>query len=91
MSADDPWAPLAGRFVDDHYATLRGLVGTHVIHRHLRGHLPPPSADLVDVGGGAGHKALPLARDGYRVTIPDPSPAMLERAAQALMAEPAPT
>lgn len=40
----------------------------------------------MDVGGGAGHQSLPLAREGYEVTIVDPSAAMLERA-EALLAQ----
>lgn len=79
---------MAERFVDGHYRTLRGRVRTHVIDRHLRWHLPDPPAAVVDVGGGAGHQAIPLARDGYRVTIVDPSTAMLERAAERLAGEP---
>jgi SAM-dependent methyltransferase len=85
--SEDRWAPLADRFVDGHYGSLRGRVRTHIIDRQLRWHLPPPPAELVDVGGGAAHQALPLARDGYRVTIVDPSPAMLARAAQAIAGE----
>ncbi len=83
----DAWAPLAHQFVDGHYGSLRGRVRTHVIDRHLRSHLPPPPATVVDVGGGAGHQSLPLARDGYDVTLLDPSEAMLQRARQALAAE----
>jgi SAM-dependent methyltransferase len=86
--SEDSWAPLADRFVDGHYGSLRGRVRTHVIDRHLRWHLPGPPAAVVDVGGGAGTQSLPLARDGYRVTIVDPSPAMLSRAEAALAAEP---
>jgi S-adenosylmethionine-dependent methyltransferase len=86
--AEDRWAPLGERLVDDIYASLRGRVRTYVIDRQLRWHLPPPPAQLIDVGGGAGHQALPLARDGYRVTIVDPSPAMLERAATIMAREP---
>ncbi len=78
--SDDIWAPLADRFVEGHYGTLRGRVRTYLIDRHLREHLPPPPLRLVDVGGGAGHQTLPLARRGYEVTIVDPSTAMLERA-----------
>ena len=85
--ADDEWAPLADRFVDQHYGSLRGRVRTHVIHEHLRHHLGPAPPRVVDVGGGAGHQSLPLARAGYEVTIVDPSPAMLERAAQRLTTE----
>ena len=85
--SEERWAPLVGRYVDGHYGSLRGRVRTHVIDRHLRWHLPAPPAAVVDVGGGAGHQALPLARDGYQVTIVDPSAAMLERAGQMLASE----
>ena len=83
----DQWAPLADSFVDQHYGSLRGRVRTHVIHEHLRQHLGPAPQRVVDVGGGAGHQSVPLARAGYDVTILDPSPAMLERAAQRLTTE----
>ena len=83
---EDVWAPLAARFVDGHYGSLRGRVRTHVIHQHLTIHLAP-SVPVVDVGGGAGTQSIPLARVGHQVTIVDPSPAMLERAEQALAAE----
>jgi 2-polyprenyl-3-methyl-5-hydroxy-6-metoxy-1,4-benzoquinol methylase len=43
---------------------------------------------LVDIGGGAGNQSLPLARDGYEVTIVDPSREMLKRAELRLAAEP---
>jgi SAM-dependent methyltransferase len=84
---DDAWAPLADRFVNGHYGSLRGSVRTFVIDAHLRAHLPPPPVRLVDVGGGAGHQSLPLARSGYDVTIADPSPAMLGRARALLAGE----
>jgi len=89
MPADDTWAPLAERFVDAHYGTLRGRVRTYVIGSHLRDHLPRPPARLVDVGGGGGNQSFPLARDGYQVTIVDPSEAMLARAEARLAGEPA--
>jgi S-adenosylmethionine-dependent methyltransferase len=84
---EDAWAPLAERFVDHHYSSLRGRVRTHVIHEHLRQHLGPPPQRVVDVGGGAGNQSVPLARDGHEVTIVEPSAAMLERAAMRLEAE----
>ena len=84
---EDDWAPLAERFVDHHYSSLRGRVRTHVIFEHLRQHLGHPPQRLVDVGGGAGNQSVPLAQVGHEVTILDPSPAMLERAAKRLEAE----
>src|SRR6187455_2403682 len=84
---EDRWAPHADQFVDGHYGSLRGRVRTHVIHEHLREHLAPPPLRIVDVGGGAGHQSVPLARLGYDVTIVDPSPAMLERAGRLVAGE----
>lgn len=84
----DEWAAHVATFVDDHYRQLRGRVRTHVIDQHLATHLSP-GARIVDVGGGAGNQSIPLARRGHHVTIADPSPAMLDRAAQALEDEPA--
>jgi S-adenosylmethionine-dependent methyltransferase len=86
--SEDRWAPLADRFVDGHYGSLRGRVRTHVIDQNVRLHLPAAPASVVDVGGGAGHQVLPLARDGYHVTIVDPSSAMLARARELVSAEP---
>lgn len=88
MEQADPWAPLVGRFVHEHYGTIRGRIRTLVIDSHLRAHLPPPPAALIDVGGGAGNQSIPLARSGYRVTIADPSDAMLREAAARLAGEP---
>ncbi|NLV56724.1 MAG: methyltransferase domain-containing protein [Acidimicrobiales bacterium] len=85
---DDIWAPLAEGFVEGHYGSLRGRVRTHVVDAHLREHLAPPPGRVVDVGGGAGHQSIPLARAGYGVTIVDPSPAMLDRAGRAVAALP---
>jgi SAM-dependent methyltransferase len=83
----DAWAALGERFVDVHYGSLRGRVRTYVIDQHLRAHLAPPPLSIVDVGGGAGHQSLPLARAGYDVTIVDPSVAMLDRARSLLAKE----
>lgn len=84
---DDVWAEHVPAFVDRHYGSLRGRVRTHVVDAHLRRHLVPPPARIVDIGGGAGTQSIPLARDGYDVTIADPSPAMLARASAAVEAE----
>lgn len=77
---DDAWAGLADLFVDEAYASVKGYVRTHVMHRQLMDHLPPPPASVLDVGGGAGHQSFPLARAGYDVTLLDSSPAMLDKA-----------
>lgn len=84
MVGEDTWAGLADQFVDRAYASVKGQVRTHVLHQQLLEHLPPPPAHLLDVGGGAGHQSFPLARSGYDVTLLDPSPTMLDRAAARL-------
>lgn len=75
--------------MDGHYGTLRGRVRTHVIGCHLREYLPRLPAAVADVGGGAGNQSVPLARDGYQVTIVDPSATMLAKAQARLESEPA--
>ena len=84
----DAWAALADPFVDGAYASVKGQVRTFVLHSQLLRHLPDPPAAVLDVCGGAAHQSLPLARLGYDVTVLDPSPAMLGKAAQRLAAEP---
>jgi SAM-dependent methyltransferase len=84
---EDAWSSLADRFVDKHYGSLRGRVRTRIVHQHLLAHLAPPPLHIVDVGGGAGHQSIPLAREGYDVTIVEPSASMLERAEQLIAAE----
>jgi len=86
--SDDAWAALAEPFLDGAYATVKGRVRTFVLHQQLLAHLPEPPATVLDVGGGAAHQSLPLARMGYRVTVLDSSAAMLARAEQRLDAEP---
>ena len=81
------WNPEAsGRFLG-HYETLRGIVRQNLVDRQLSEHLGEPPARICDVGGGAGHNSIPLARRGYEVTILDPSEEMLQRARQTLDAE----
>jgi SAM-dependent methyltransferase len=87
--SDDAWAALADPFASEAYATVKGRVRTFVLHQQLLAHLPEPPATVLDVGGGAAHQSLPLARLGYRVTVLDPSAAMLAKAEQRLSAEPA--
>lgn len=85
--SEDEWAQHAEQFVEGHYGSLRGRVRTHVVDEHLAGHLPPPPLSIVDIGGGAGHQGIPLARRGYDVTIVDPSDSMLGRARNRIAAE----
>jgi 2-polyprenyl-3-methyl-5-hydroxy-6-metoxy-1,4-benzoquinol methylase len=67
-----------------HRETLRGAIRREILMRDLIQHLPPPPAAIVDVGGGAGRIAIPLAKKGYEVTILDPSEEALARAREAL-------
>jgi S-adenosylmethionine-dependent methyltransferase len=85
--SDDTWASVSSQFVDEAYVSVKGQVRTHVLHHQLVDHLPDPPAAILDVGGGAGHQSFPLARLGYEITLLDPSPAMLARAADRLTAE----
>ncbi|MHB8288201.1 MAG: class I SAM-dependent methyltransferase [Acidimicrobiales bacterium] len=86
--SQDPWAVLADPFVDGAYASVKGQVRSRVLHAQLLRHLPDPPATVLDVGGGAAHQSLPLARLGFEVTVVDPSPAMLAKAERRLSAEP---
>jgi ubiquinone/menaquinone biosynthesis C-methylase UbiE len=43
-------------------------------------HLPPAPSRVLDVGGGTGVYALPLARRGYQVHLLDPVPPHVDRA-----------
>ena len=51
--------------------------------------LPSAPADVLDVGGGPGTCAGPLARRGYRVQLVDPVPLHVEQARQAAGSGPA--
>lgn len=57
----------------DTYAEL-----TSVALDEIRARVPPP-ARVVDFGAGTGRLAVPLAREGYRVTAVDPSEKMLAK------------
>ena len=84
---DARWDAVASDFVE-HYAHLYGQVRIHVLHAHLMDHLPPPPAEIVDIGGGAGNQSICLARVGYGITIVEPSAVMLDEAGRLLGAEP---
>ena len=76
----------SGRFLEL-YGTLRGVVRLTLMERQLSEHVKEPPARICDVGGGAGHNSIPLARRGYGVKILDPSEEMLQRAQQTLDTE----
>jgi S-adenosylmethionine-dependent methyltransferase len=86
--AEDSWQELAEPFVDGAYATVKGRVRTAVLHQQLVRHLPAAPTSVLDVGGGAAHQSLPLARLGHEVTVLDPSSAMLARAEERVAQEP---
>jgi SAM-dependent methyltransferase len=65
---------------DHHYETTRGRVRAALVLERLAATMPSPPAAVLDVGGGSGVIAVPLADRGYDVTVLDPSPAMLELA-----------
>jgi SAM-dependent methyltransferase len=67
---DDQYGPIAGGFRDDPARSDDPIVNC------LRGWLTRGST-VLDVGGGAGRYALPLARECRSVTVVDPSPSML--------------
>jgi len=50
--------------------------------------LPPPPARILDVGGGAGAYALPLAAKGYEVHLVDAMDVHVERAREASQEQP---
>jgi ubiquinone/menaquinone biosynthesis C-methylase UbiE len=54
----------------------------------LARYLPPADATILDVGGGAGAYALPLAKEGYSVYLVDPVPLHVEQATAASVAQP---
>ena len=66
VPAEDPWAPLAERFVDQHCGTLRGRVRTYVIASYVRDHLPRPPATLIDVGAPRATSPFPSRARGTR-------------------------
>jgi S-adenosylmethionine-dependent methyltransferase len=83
---EDPFAGLAAGY-NASGGTLRQVLRHELTGRGLAEHIPGPPASIVDVGGGAGQQAIPLLREGYEVTILDPSREMLDEARRRLAAE----
>ena len=76
---ENPFAGKAAWF-DEHYRAVRGRVRLELVLDRLSRALPPPPARILDVGGGTGAFAIPLARLGHRVTVLDQSTEWLDRA-----------
>ena len=83
---EDRFSDLAERY-NATGGTLRRIVRHALVARQLGAHLSSPPAPVADVGGGAGQQAIPLAREGYEVTVLDPSPEMLAEARRTLDGE----
>jgi S-adenosylmethionine-dependent methyltransferase len=75
----DRFAEKSGWF-DEHYSTTRGRVRLALVLERMRERLPPPPARILDAGGGTGAFSIPLARDGYDITVLDASEEWLARA-----------
>jgi ubiquinone/menaquinone biosynthesis C-methylase UbiE len=67
----------------DRYGRSHILADTSDVDAALRLVPAPASRNALDVATGAGHTGLCLARHGWRVTLADISPSMLEQAATA--------
>jgi ubiquinone/menaquinone biosynthesis C-methylase UbiE len=76
-----------GTFERDRHRLGRGRLEFARTQELLRRFLPPAPANVLDVGGGAGVHASWLVRDGYRVQLVDPVPALIEQAQEAALAQ----
>jgi SAM-dependent methyltransferase len=82
----DRFSKLADRYLSTR-ASIRNVVRHALVARQLEAHPMEPPARVLDVGGGAGHQSIPLAREGHEVTILDPSSRMLGEARRRQKAE----
>jgi SAM-dependent methyltransferase len=69
----------AGWF-DAHYSTTRGRVRLALLLERVKELITPQPTTILDAGGGSGVVAVPLAEQGHRVTLLDPSREMLRLA-----------
>jgi len=70
-AAEDGWRPFTGLFKDDPYRVNDPVLNR--LSQEIDGY-----TTLLDVGGGAGRYALPLAMRCKHVTVVEPSPSMVE-------------
>ena len=74
----DPTFDERASWFDRHYRSTRGRVRLQLVLERLTESFPDPPARVLDVGGGSGAYAIPLAQRGYDVTLLDDSSGMLE-------------
>lgn len=77
----------AASYTQHSNTTLRGAVRHALVTRALLEHLPEHECRVLDVGGGAGHQAVALARAGHQVVLLDPDREMLRLASQSIATE----
>ncbi len=84
------WEERSASYDDDPDHVARNETEERAWQADLAELLPPPPADLLDVGTGTGFVALRCAALGYRVVGLDPAPGMIARArvAGAALAQP---
>jgi SAM-dependent methyltransferase len=70
---------------DEHYEATRGRIRLRLVVERILGSFPDPPARILDVGGGSGVVAVPLAGRGFDVTLVDPSTGMLRIAARRIL------
>lgn len=72
------WGEYSERY-DRWYERFEGAVEHYVDLELLKAHLPKQSGvSILDAAGGTGRITIPLAREGYAVTLCDISPAMID-------------
>ncbi|WP_030542995.1 methyltransferase [Streptomyces albus] len=87
----DPMRPRASLRTAVVWDVLREALDRRMKSADPGGHGARPVLDVLDTGGGTGNFAVPVARQGHRVTVVDPSPnalfALERRAAEAGVAD----
>ncbi len=80
----NPWQKMTtedGRAMDERQDRAQVRVKHTVLWDLIQTHLPEDRASpILDLGGGTGVWALPIAEAGYRVVLTDISPGLLDRA-----------
>jgi S-adenosylmethionine-dependent methyltransferase len=77
---DGGFAGKAEWFDQTYRETSHGRIRLDLVLERLFEVLPPPPATVLDVGGGTGAFAVPLAARGYEVTVLDPATEWLDLA-----------